>query len=146
MLIDGRWSRKYERCRFCHSTSAKHHARGICVNCMSQIYYRDHPEYAERQNRRRRRAYWAAQGYEIRDRLPPVDGWSRNAAFCQGCGTDQVPHKAGGWCCRCYPIRKKLEKLSRLDLSLFREGLRVSALQSVKKRGRPPKYPYKFKD
>jgi hypothetical protein len=43
--------------------------------------------------------------------------WSHEHAKCQNCGSERFPHKGKGYCQRCYPLVKKIEKVDCWDLS-----------------------------
>ena len=53
--------------------------------------------------------------------------WSRLAAACHDCGTDRRPHRARGYCRRCYAVRYLADELRGTlrhadNLSLIEEG------------------------
>jgi len=43
--------------------------------------------------------------------------WSHEYAKCQNCGSERFPHKGRGYCKRCYPLVKRMEKIDSWDLS-----------------------------
>lgn len=54
MLLDGRWSRKFDRCQKCGATEKPHMARGYCVTCYELISYQENKP-RERATRKRMR-------------------------------------------------------------------------------------------
>ncbi len=46
-----------------------------------------------------------------------MEAWSRKHESCTNCGTDEYCHIGRGLCIRCYPLARRLEQLSKWDLS-----------------------------
>ena len=40
MLKTGRWARKWDACRECHSSETAHYAKGLCSRCYMRLYKR----------------------------------------------------------------------------------------------------------
>jgi hypothetical protein len=75
--LNGRWSRRWDRCQACGETERPHHAMGLCPRCHE-----------------RRRAV-------LRRAARVPRGWSREWAACRGCGGTERPHRGKGLCNAC---------------------------------------------
>jgi hypothetical protein len=73
-----RWSRLYDCCVSCGTTSIKHNGGGLCKTCFSKAM--------------------REQGYKPNQQ----DKWSTKYAKCIECGSTESPHRSKGRCQRCY--------------------------------------------
>ena len=80
-MIVRRWSARSDACQDCLTSTSRHYALGLCMQCY----------------RKRRHAGTLA---DARNGAPKR--WSVLADSCLACGTKETVHAADGLCCTCY--------------------------------------------